>query len=569
MSNIADRKVISMKRQSGLFLLYKWTIILAGCWCLWQLFPRLNFDQSGSLVVFIILGILAEWLAVSLPHGYLSGGYVVVLAAQLSFGGAATAWVTGLICIVGQGIANRGNPLRATLFNGGRNVLATTAAAWSFELVSGPVIRIVTFTLVYFLANRVLLYLYLWPNRRESPDLLGGDSLRWDAYSYLLTTPYGVLMANQYSQSGLVWAMMLFIPVLAAQIMLQKYVQMALANRELTALFQVAGRLTMSGESAAVFDQILQEARRVVNYHSGAIFFWSQERQLFLPAAASGPLQAALSNMVLAPEDGLVDRAVTTREPVNIGDLRETGLSVPGPLNRFRSLLVVPLLARGEVTGVLVLGDKPPYAYAEQHLPLLRSIGGQAGMVLANDLLADRIQYMAATDRLTDLLNHRQFYRLVVKELGRAAASGEPVSLLLVDIDNLRLINGRYGHGTGDALIRMVGSVLRDVTGPADTLARYGGGELAVLAPGVDMAAALKLADQIRVEVRDRRLIPEGSEQRVMTTVSIGVATFPEDTSDPDQLFLGAEKAAARAKELGRDRAIAFRQLVKQRKQLL
>ncbi|SHE66641.1 sensor domain-containing diguanylate cyclase [Desulforamulus putei] len=552
-------------RQGSLGLLYTWTIILLGFGWLWKIFPQLNLDQGGTLAILIVLGILAEWMAVPFPQGYLSGGYVIVAATQLICGGAATAWVTGLVSLIGLGIANRGNPLRTTLFNSSQHVLAAAAAAFVFEQAEGEILPILLFTLVYFAVNHILVYFYLLPGRRDHPDLFGWDALRWDGYTYLFTAPYGSLMAALYLKMGVSWALVLFLPVLAAQLIFRKYVHMELSNRELTALFQVARRLRVSNEPDTFFNQILQESRRIVPFHTAVIFFWSQERQLFLPGAAQGPWQDEMCNVAVAPGEGLVGQVVESKEPVVIDDVRAMDSPADaGPFRRFRSVLVVPLLARGEVTGVLALGNMHPCAYEEKHVQMISIIGGQAGIVLANDMLVEKIRHLSVTDRLTEFLNHRQFYHRAVKEMMRSQAAGEPASLLLVNIDNMRVFNSRYGHGAGDAVIQMVAAVLRDVTRPADLLGRYGGGELAVLAPGCDTAAALKLAEQIRVEVRDCRLVPEESKQQVRVTVSVGVATFPQDTADPDQLFFGAEKAVARAKELGRDRSIAYSQLVKE-----
>ncbi|MEW6697941.1 MAG: GGDEF domain-containing protein [Bacillota bacterium] len=551
-------------------MLYTWTVILLGFAWLWHVFPQLNLDQGAILAVLIILGVLAEWMAVPFPQGYLSGGYVIVVATQLICGGVATAWVTGLVSLIGLGIANRGNPLRTTLFNSSQHILAAAAAAFAFQQAAGEILPIALFTLVYFAVNHMLVYFYLLPGRRDHPDLFGWDALRWDGYTYLFTAPYGALMAIFYLKMGAAWALVLFLPVLAAQVILRKYVHMELSNRELTALFQVAKRLRLGYEPDTFFNQILQESRRIAPFHTAVIFFWSQERQLFLPGAAQGPLRKELCNLVIAPGEGLVGQAVESKEPIVVEDVR--AMESPkdaGAFRRFRSVLAVPLLAQGEVTGVLVLGDMHPYAYEEKHMQMVSIIGGQAGIVLANEMLVEKIRHLTVTDRLTDFLNHRQFYRRVVMEMVRCHSAGEPASLLLVNIDGLRGFNSRYGHGTGDAVIQMVASVLRDVTRPADLLGRYGGGELAVLLLGADTAAALKLAEQIRVEVRSRRLVPEESKHQITVTVSVGVATFPYDTSDPDQIFFGAEKAVARAKELGRDRSVANSQLIKEAKSKL
>lgn len=562
--------VVVISRQGSLGLLYTWTVILLGFAWLWHVFPQLNLDQGGILAVLIILGVLAEWMAVPFPQGYLSGGYVIIVASQLICGGVATAFVSGLVSLIGLGIANRGNPLRTTLFNSSQHILAAAAAAFAFQQVTGEILPIALFTLVYFAVNHMLVYFYLLPGRRDHPDLFGWDALRWDGYTYLFTAPYGALMATFYLKMGAGWALVLFLPVLAAQVILRKYVHMELSNRELTALFQVAKRLRLGYEPDTFFNQILQESRRIAPFHTAVIFFWSQERQLFLPGAAQGPLREELCNMVIAPGEGLVGQAAESKEPIIVEDVR--AMESPkdaGAFRRFRSVLAVPLLAQGEVTGVLVLGDMHPYAYEEKHMQMVSIIGGQAGIVLANDMLVEKIRHLTVTDRLTDFLNHRQFYRRVVMEMVRCHSVGESASLLLVNIDGMRGFNSRYGHGAGDAVIQMVASVLRDVTRPADLLGRYGGGELAVLLLGADTAAALKVAEQIRVEVRDRRLVPEESKHQITVTVSVGVATFPHDTSDPDQIFFGAEKAVARAKELGRDRSIANSQLIKDAKSKL
>ncbi|SHK77366.1 diguanylate cyclase with GAF sensor [Desulforamulus aeronauticus DSM 10349] len=556
--------MVDISRRSGLGLLYTWTIIFLGFGYLWQVFPALNLDQGSTMAMLILLGVLAEWLAVPLAQGFLSGGYVIVLASQLICGGVTTAFVTALIFLIGLGIANRGNPLRATLFNSAQHVLAATGAATFFELTNGTVLPIMVYTLAYFLINHLLVYFYLLPGRRDYPDLFGWEVWRWDGLTYLITAPYGALLAMVYLKLGVGWALILFLPVLVAQIILRRYVHIATSNKELTALFQVSKGLRLSGEPAVFFNQILQETSRIVGYHTAVIFFWSDSRQLFLPGAAQGPLKEDLCNVVISATEGVVGQAISTKQPVSLEDVRDMLPEAAVPFQQFRSVLVIPLLFQGEVTGLLVLGEMKPYAFNDRAVPLLSIIGGQAGIVISHDLLEEKIQHLSATDRLTDFLTHRLFYRQAVKHMVRANSGETPVSLLLIDIDNLRSFNSRHGHGAGDGVIQLVAGVLRDITKPTDILGRYGGGELAVLAPGLDTTEALRLAEHIRIEVRDRRLVPEEARQQVTVTVSVGVATFPQDNSDPDQIFQGAEKAAARAKELGRDRTIAYSQLIKQ-----
>ncbi|HBC94942.1 MAG TPA: GGDEF domain-containing protein, partial [Pelotomaculum sp.] len=114
-----------MRPKEGFFhFTISWLVVSLAVWQLCRLFPSLDLDQTGELLVIIFLGVLAELLAVSFPHGQLSGSFTLIIATFLIYGPAATAWVSGVATVFGQGIANRGNPLRTTLFNTGQYVLA-------------------------------------------------------------------------------------------------------------------------------------------------------------------------------------------------------------------------------------------------------------------------------------------------------------------------------------------------------------------------------------------------------------------------------------------------------------
>ncbi|GAB6159318.1 hypothetical protein JCM39194_25180 [Desulfotomaculum varum] len=551
-----------MARQGGFGLIYTWLVIGLGFSWLWLVFPGLNLDQGSTLALLLALGILAEWLAVPLARGYLSGSYIVVAACQLISGGAATAWVTGLVALLGLGIANRGNPLRTILFNSGQHVLAAALADAAYRLVSGQVMPILVFSVVYFIANHLLVYFYLLPGRRDHPDIFGWNALRWDAYTYLLTTPYGILMATILEQMGTGWAALLFLPVPVAQVILRQYVHLELANRQLTALCQVARRLRQEVAADDFFQAFLQECRRFLTFQAAALYFRSPRRQLFLPCAAQGSWRAELGSSVVVPGEGLLGQALTSQQPLVIEDVRSTvDPDAAGPCRHFRSVLAVPLLARGEISGLLVLGDTRPDLYEEKQGQIISIMGSQVAMLLANEMLAEQLQHMSVVDRLTGLSNHRQFYRQAVNRL-LGLAPEEPAALLLASVDNLPLLNARYGHGAGDAVLQTAAGLLRDVSLPDYLLGRYSGNRLAVLAPGCDTAAALQLAERLRAAARDCR-VAEISPQPLRVTLSVGVAVFPQDTRQPDQLFLAAEQALLRAKELGRDRAIAYSQMAK------
>jgi diguanylate cyclase (GGDEF)-like protein len=193
-----------------------------------------------------------------------------------------------------------------------------------------------------------------------------------------------------------------------------------------------------------------------------------------------------------------------------------------------------------------VATDAETYLYVGVSTILMFGLFGQA---LGRQ--ADRLQELARTDTLTGLLNRRAFEDRFEQEFARATRHGLPLSLLLVDVDNLKDLNDRAGHRAGDLALQETASALRNGSRIDDICARWGGDEFVVLAPGTSRSEALRLAERMRPAAGSYR--PDG------LTVSIGVATL--DPGHPDgsayALLSGADAALYAAKALGRDRTIA------------
>lgn len=169
--------------------------------------------------------------------------------------------------------------------------------------------------------------------------------------------------------------------------------------------------------------------------------------------------------------------------------------------------------------------------------------------------LNEALVEMAMTDGLTGLLNRRAFDTSLTMELGRSSETNLSLSLLLIDVDHFKAFNDRYGHTAGDACLKEVASTVRTVTRrPGDRAARYGGEEMAVILPNTSNEAALELADDLRIRIRDLQISHLGSDKGVVT-VSIGIATF--DGGDlpvsAAELIDQADQALYRAKAAGRD----------------
>jgi diguanylate cyclase (GGDEF)-like protein/PAS domain S-box-containing protein len=174
-------------------------------------------------------------------------------------------------------------------------------------------------------------------------------------------------------------------------------------------------------------------------------------------------------------------------------------------------------------------------------------------------LLQDRLAQMAFVDGLTGIQNRRAFDLALEKEWKRASRSGEPLSLILLDVDHFKIFNDTYGHLTGDDCLRAIAGAMRtSVRRPDDVVARFGGEELAVLLPGTPTDGAEQVAHRLCQGVLDLRIPHSGNEGRGIVTMSGGISTAvacPDGRVQmPDGLLQAADTALYKAKHLGRDR---------------
>jgi diguanylate cyclase (GGDEF)-like protein len=181
-------------------------------------------------------------------------------------------------------------------------------------------------------------------------------------------------------------------------------------------------------------------------------------------------------------------------------------------------------------------------------------LGSQAAVALENARLHRLVERQAVTDGLTDLANRRQFEEALAAEINRAERFGGTLALILADLDDFKQVNDRYGHQTGDEVLRRFADVLRETVRDVDVPARYGGEEFAVLLPQTDMEGAEHLAGRLRQAVAERPLTARPGAL-VACTASFGVASFPE-SSTPAALFAAADEALYRAKAAGKNRVV-------------
>jgi diguanylate cyclase (GGDEF)-like protein len=214
--------------------------------------------------------------------------------------------------------------------------------------------------------------------------------------------------------------------------------------------------------------------------------------------------------------------------------------------------LAFPLSAGREKFGSLVLyGDE----FTSEQRESAEWLVGHVVIALANAERHRTVEQQALVDGLTGLANRRLCTAALEKELARAERFGESLALVLADIDNFKDINDRWGHPTGDEVLKAVADTLQASVREIDLAGRWGGEEFALLLPGTNLEGGYELAERVRRKLVRRKFVASDGE-RIRVTASFGVAAFPQ-AGTQEQLVAASDGALYDAKRSGKNRVAA------------
>jgi len=313
----------------------------------------------------------------------------------------------------------------------------------------------------------------------------------------------------------------------------------AAARQEAQALFELSQDLGASlslGETLSVFSIKLKP---MVPYDAIAIYVRREDE--LVPEYVNGDNYRLFSSLRIPVGQGLSGWVAQNRKPIINGNPSvEPGyLNDPTKFSTLRSALAVPLEGVAGVIGVLALYRSERDAFTSDHLRILLAVSGKMALAIENALKYQQAENSATTDYLTGLPNARSLFLQLDRELARCKRDKTSLTVMVSDMDGFKQINDRFGHLEGNRVLRLFAQALKDSCREYDYVARMGGDEFVVIAPGLAADAAGKKAEQMRALARHA-----GNEvcSEEILSLSVGRAVYPDDGNDAEQLLAEADR---------------------------
>jgi len=232
-------------------------------------------------------------------------------------------------------------------------------------------------------------------------------------------------------------------------------------------------------------------------------------------------------------------------------------------LNRFLELqieIIAPLLTKGSIEGLICMGPRvKKQAFQENEIEHLSILCNLISIAINNASLYEQIEELSYTDGMTELHNYRYFELRLKEEIVRHKRTESGLALLLMDVDHFKNYNDTMGHPAGDEVLRSLAHLLKETVRENDIVSRYGGEEFAAILPAVDSDGAAVLAERIRATVEQTYFEHEEIQPNGKVTISIGIASLPEDSDNAADLIHEADLALYAAKHEGRNLVRTFK----------
>jgi len=339
----------------------------------------------------------------------------------------------------------------------------------------------------------------------------------------------------------------------------------------LKVLYQATHAISASLDMEHLCDSIHATVEKVMPCDDFVIDGYDEQTNEIIPIyAVEYPHRRVFTEKYIA-DHGMAGRIVHTQRPIllnSVEDMEQSGIDFElygsASTDPTQSILAVPMLLRGKVVGMISAQSYQKNAYTSDDQYLLELLAAHAAIAIENARLFANIQQLADTDALTGILGHRKFFELSEREFNRSMRYKKPLSVIMLDVDEFKKFNDRFGHKVGDLVLRLVAAQCKTSLRDVDVFGRLGGEEFAVILPDTDLKHALIAANRLRkvVEAADLKEAEnlfekvtnkKSQKEALKVTVSIGVAACEESCKNIEVALDRADQAMYSVKYAGRN----------------
>ena len=329
--------------------------------------------------------------------------------------------------------------------------------------------------------------------------------------------------------------------------------------QNLSLLYSIGKAMNYISDLKNLLQFILSQAIDVTSAEKGSLMLYELETDQLNIRVLAGMEDTAFQDKVnnneiacrsFKPGEGIAGRVYMTAKPLVVNNIKEDDVFIDSEKSYVRSIACIPMVVFNEVIGVInVTNKRHGKEFTDEDVEMLKAVADQAAVAINKAQLWD----MAVTDSLTGLYVRRYFMVKLQEELHRAERYHNILSVVMADLDQFKNINDTYGHGAGDRVLKTIGKFLQQNVRDVDVVARYGGEEFVIMIPEAANDAAHILSERLRKNLSELKL-----EDLPPVTISLGIATFPHDGTDAEDLIKKADAAMYAAKRAGRDQVVKY-----------
>jgi diguanylate cyclase (GGDEF)-like protein len=330
--------------------------------------------------------------------------------------------------------------------------------------------------------------------------------------------------------------------------------------RVMSTVQSISHVISSSLELDEIFETVVKILRETFGYTHASIYLLRDD-YLHLGAQSGYPPERIIHKIHVS--QGVTGRTITTGQAHFIHDVSNE----PGFLrasDEVHSEICVPLLKNYIALGTLNVEADPESTLSQKDVELLTMLAGPIALAVDNARLHAQVKGLAMTDAVSGLFNRHVFEETLIAEVHRADRYGQPLSLIIFDLDSFKEYNDTWGHPAGDERLKAISNLIRATQRKHDISARYGGDEFAIILPSTDKEGAMQFARRL-LEAAQAGATEKPRDGRGAAgyTLSMGVATFPQDGNTLASLLLAADQAELMAKRLGKNQIFSASNLDK------